>query len=193
LSAYDKSKTLAERAAWDYVSTLGADSTMDLVVINPGLVLGPLLSKEWSLSAQLVIKMMDRSIPAIPDLRIAAIDVRDVATAHVKAMTSAQASGQRFLCCIESHPVRDVAMILSEHFKGRGFKIPTAKLPGFLMPIFALWDKQVRMVLSEIGRPLEVDNTKIRTVLGLDPRDLHEMTVSMADSLIHFGVVTPKR
>ena len=193
LSAYDNSKTQAERAAWEYVASLGADSTMDLVVINPGLVLGPLLSKEWSLSAELVIKLMNRAIPALPDLRIAAIDVRDVATAHVKAMTSAQASGQRFLCCIESHSVRDVAIILSEHFKGQGFKIPTAKLPGFLMPIFALWDKQVRMVLSEIGRPLEVDNTKIRTVLGLAPRDLQEMTVSMADSLIHFGVVTPKR
>jgi nucleoside-diphosphate-sugar epimerase len=193
LSAYDKSKTLAERAAWDYMDSLGSDSTMDLVVINPGLVLGPLLSKQWSLSAELIIKLMNRAIPAIPDLRVAGIDVRDVATAHVRAMTISAASGQRFLCCIESCPVRDVAMILSEHFNGRGFKIPTARLPGFLMPIFAIWDKQVRMVLSEIGQPLEVDTTKIRTVLDLAPRGLQEMSVSMADSLIRYGVVTPRR
>ncbi len=193
LSAYDKSKTLAERAAWEYMDSAASDSTMDLVVINPGLVLGPLLSKEWSLSAELIIKMMNRAVPAIPDLRMVMIDVRDVAAAHLKAMTSAPASGQRFLCCTESHPIRDVAVILSEHLRGQGFKIPTARLPGFLMPIFALWDKQVRLVLSEIGQPLEVDNSRMRTVLQITPRDLREMTVSMADSLLRYGVVTPRQ
>ena len=193
LSAYDKSKTVAERAAWAYMDSAASDSTMDLVVINPGLVLGPLLSNEWSLSAELIIKMMNRAVPAIPDLRMVMVDVRDVAAAHLKAMTNTQASGQRFLCCTESHPIRDVAVILSEHLRGQGFRIPTARLPSFLMPIFALWDKQVRMVLSEIGQPLEVDNSKMRHVLQIAPRDLREMTVSMADSLLRYGVVSPRK
>jgi dihydroflavonol-4-reductase len=193
IGAYEKSKTLAERSAWDFVSSLGAETTMDLVTINPGLVLGPLLTNEWSLSAELVKKMMERAVPAIPDLRVVGIDVRDVAQAHVLAMTVPEASGQRFLCAIESHPVRDIAFILAAHLDGKGFKIPTGKLPSFLLPVIALWDKQVRLILHDVGQPLEINNTKIRTVLGLEPRGLEEMTTSMADSLITYGVVAPKK
>jgi dihydroflavonol-4-reductase len=193
IGAYEKSKTLAERAAWDFMSSLGAGTTMDLVTINPGLVLGPLLTNEWSLSAELVKKMMERAVPAIPDLRVVGIDVRDVARAHVLAMTTPEASGQRFLCAIESHPIRDIALILAAHLKSQGFKIPTGKLPSFLLPVIALWDKQVRLILSDVGKPLEINNTKIKTLLGLQLRGLDVMSTSMADSLIKYGVVTPKK
>lgn len=192
IGAYEKSKTLAERAAWDYMESLGAGSTMDMVVINPGLVLGPLLSKEWSLSGEAVKKIMERAVPAIPDIRLAPVDVRDVAAAHVKAMTVPEASGQRFICAIESHPIREIALILAEHLRGQGFKIPTGKLPSFLLPVVALWNQQVRLILSEVGQSLEIDNTKIKSVLGLKFRDLTEMTVAMADSMIHYGAVSPK-
>lgn len=192
IGAYEKSKTLAERAAWDFMTSLGPDASMDLVTINPGLVLGPLLTEEWSLSAELVKKMMERAVPAIPDIRVVGIDVRDVAKAHVLAMTTPAASGQRFLCAIESHPIRDIALILAEHLKDKGFKIPTGKLPGFLLPIIAIWDKQVRLVLPDVGKPFEINNTKIKTVLGLEPRSLAEMSTSMADSLITYNVVVAK-
>jgi nucleoside-diphosphate-sugar epimerase len=192
IGAYEKSKTLAERAAWDYMDSLANTSAMDLVVINPGLVLGPLLTKEWSLSGEAIKKIMERAVPAIPDIRVAPIDVRDVATAHVLAMTVAEASGQRFICAIESHAFRDIALILAEHLGGRGFKIPTGRLPNFVLPIVALWDKQVRLILSEVGQDLAIDATKIKTVLGLKPRDLREMTEAMADSMIRYGVVSAK-
>jgi dihydroflavonol-4-reductase len=192
IGAYEKSKTLAERAAWDFVASLGTSAPMDLVTINPGLVLGPLLTNEWSLSAELVKKMMERAVPAIPELRVVGIDVRDVAKAHMLAMTTPEASGQRFLCAIESHPIRDIALILAAHLAGKGFKIPTGKLPSFLLPVIALWDKQVRLILPEVGKPLEINNTKIKMVLGLEPRSLDEMSISMADSLIKYGVVTAK-
>lgn len=192
IGAYEKSKTLAERAAWDFMASLGSESAMDLVTINPGLVLGPLLTDEWSLSAELVKKMMERAVPAIPDLRVVGIDVRDVAKAHVLAMTTPEASGQRFLCTIESHPIRDIALILAAHLDSKGFKIPTGKLPSFLLPVIAIWDKQVRLILPDVGKPLEVDNTKLKTVLGLNPRGLDDMSTSMADSLIKYGVVTAK-
>jgi nucleoside-diphosphate-sugar epimerase len=193
VGAYEKSKTLAERAAWNFMDSLGPEATMDLAVINPGLVLGPLLCSEWSLSAEAVKKIMERAVPAIPDLRVATIDVRDVAAAHLTAMTTPEASGQRFLCAIESHPLRDIALILAEHLEGQGFKIPTRRLPSFLLPIVALWNKQVRLILSDVGQPLEINTTKIQSVLSLKPRDLHDMTVAMADSLLHYGVVTPKK
>jgi dihydroflavonol-4-reductase len=192
-AAYEKSKTLAERAAWDFMASLPSASTMDLAVICPGIVLGPLLTNEWSLSAEAVKKLMERSVPAIPDLRIAPIDVRDVAWSHVRAMTTPQASGQRLLCSIESHSVREMALILAEHLAPMGFKIPTGRLPSFVVPIIALWDKQVRLILPDVGQPLRIDNTKIKRVLALEPRDLHEMTVSMADSMINYGVVAAKK
>jgi nucleoside-diphosphate-sugar epimerase len=193
IGAYEKSKTLAERAAWDYMDSLAERATMDLVVINPGLVLGPLLTKEWSFSAEAVKKIMQRDVPAIPNFRIAPVDVRDVASAHVRSMTTPDASGQRFICAISSHAFRDIALILSAHLQGQGFKIPTGKLPSFLLPIFAIWDKQVRVILSEVDQGLEIDNTKITTQLGMQFRDLKEMTETMADSMIRFGVVSPKK
>ncbi len=192
IGAYEKSKTLAERAAWNYMDSLASTLAMDLVVINPGLVLGPLLGKEWSLSGEAIKKIMERAVPAIPDIRVAPVDVRDVATAHVRAMTVADASGQRFICAIESHPLRDIALILAEHLAGQGFKIPTGRLPNFVLPIIALWDKQVRLILSEVGQDLAIDPTKIKTVLGLEPRGLQEMTVAMADSMIRYGVVSAR-
>lgn len=192
IGAYEKSKTLAERAAWDYMDSLGNTSAMDLVVINPGLVLGPLLTKEWSLSGEAIKKIMERAVPAIPDIRVAPVDVRDVATAHVLAMTVAEASGQRFICAIESHAFRDIALILAEHLGSQGFKIPTGRLPNFVLPIVALWDKQVRLILPEVGQDLAIDSTKIKAVLGLKPRDLREMTEAMADSMIRYGVVSAK-
>jgi dihydroflavonol-4-reductase len=108
-------------------------------------------------------------------------------------MTVPDASGQRFICAIPSHAFRDIALILSDHLQGQGFKIPTAKLPSFLLPIIAIWDKQVRIILPEVDQGLEIDNTKITSQLDMQFRDLKEMTEAMADSMIRYGVVSPKK
>jgi dihydroflavonol-4-reductase len=189
---YEKSKTLAERAAWDFMASLPS-GTMDVAVICPGIVLGPLLTNEWSLSAEAIKKLIDRAVPAVPDIRIAPIDVRDVATSQVRAMTAPEASGQRLICSIESHDFRELALILADHLAPQGFKIPTGRLPNFVVPVIAIWDKQARLILPDVGQPLEIDNSKIKRVLGLAPRDLREMTVSMADSMIRYGVVSAKK
>ncbi len=193
IGAYERSKTIAERAAWAFMDSLAPQSRMELVVINPGLVLGPLLSREWSTSGELVKKLLERDVPAVPDFEFAMVDVRDVAAAHLAAMVTPEASGQRFICCIESHAMREVAQILADEFGAKGFKVPTGRLPNFLLRIVAIWDKQARLLLPEIGQSVNLDNSKIRRVLGLAPRDLHEMTVSMANSMIQYGVVTPRR
>lgn len=193
IGAYAKSKTIAERAAWQFIESLGPDATMDLVVINPGLVLGPLLAKQSSTSAQLVKRLLEHSVPAIPDVRLATVDVRDVAAAHVAAMTAPEASGERFICAGVNARMRDVALILADRYSNQGFRVPTRQVPKFVLRVAALWDRQARLLLPEVGHPVDFDSDKIRRALGFSPRDLREMTISMADSMIHFGVVTPPR
>jgi nucleoside-diphosphate-sugar epimerase len=193
IGAYEQSKTIAERTAWEFMASLGAPNAMDLVTINPGLVLGPLLCGQWGTSAELVKKILERAIPAIPDARFPMVDVRDVAAAHLAAMVSPEASGQRFICCIESHAIREVALILKEEFGPRGFKVPTRRLARPVLRIVALWDQQARLLMADVGRPADLDSSKIRRVLGIEFRGLREMTVSMADSMIRYGVVKAKK
>jgi dihydroflavonol-4-reductase len=193
IGSYEKSKTIAERAAWEYVSTLGGTSPMQLAVINPGLVLGPLLSPDWGTSGELVKRIMERDVPAIPDINFATVDVRDVASAHLAAMTTPEAAGERFICAIENHSMMDVARVLHDHLSSRGFKIPTRRLPSFVLRVMALWDGSVRLALNDLGTVQDLDNTKIRRVLQWSPRGLSEMTIAMADSMIEYGVVKPPR
>jgi nucleoside-diphosphate-sugar epimerase len=108
-------------------------------------------------------------------------------------MVSPEASGQRFICCIESHAIREVALILKEEFGPRGFKVPTRRLARPVLRIVALWDQQARLLMADVGRPADLDSSKIRRVLGIEFRGLREMTVSMADSMIRYGVVKAKK
>jgi dihydroflavonol-4-reductase len=191
LGAYDKSKTIAERAAWNFIEALGADATMELVVINPGLVLGPLLSPDWGTSGELVKRIIEHDVPAIPDISLAMVDVRDVASAHVRALTMPEAAGQRFICAEANHSMMEVALILKRHLGPMGYKIPTKRLPSIAIRIMALFDSTVRLAMNDLGTQQNVKNERIRTVLQWSPRNLDEMTTSMADSMIRYGVVKP--
>ena len=193
IGAYEVSKTLAERVAWDFIDELGHGASTSLAVINPGLVLGPLLSSDWGTSGEAVKKLIDRDFPAIPDINYACVDVRDVATAHLAAMTSPAAGGQRFICAEADHSLREIARILETHLAPKGFEIPTRNLPSAALRMVALWDKTARLALNDLGVHQHVDTSRIRTVLGWQPRGLEEMVVSMADSMIAHGIVAPKR
>ncbi|MGL5826221.1 MAG: SDR family oxidoreductase, partial [Nocardioides sp.] len=193
IGAYAKSKTIAERAAWDYVNEISGAVRTELVTINPGFVMGPLLSEDWGTSGELIKKIVDRDVPAIPDINYAVVDVRDVAAAHVAAMTVPGAAGQRFICAIENHSMREIAQILDEHLSPQGFRIPTGKLPALAMRIVALWDRTARLGLSSLGVRQDLDSSKARSMLDWQPRDLKEMTIAMADSMIEYGVVEAPR
>ena len=120
LGAYEKSKTLAERAAWDFIASDDAKG-MELAVINPGAVLGPVLNENLGTSAELVRRLLLRQLPACPRIGFSMVDVRDVASAHIAAMSVPEAAGKRF-CCTESHAwIRDIALILDKHFADRGY------------------------------------------------------------------------
>jgi nucleoside-diphosphate-sugar epimerase len=180
IGPYEKSKTIAEKAAWEFA----ASHDLELATINPGLVLGPILGADLNTSSEAVAKLMNREFPACPDLHFAMVDVRDVATAHLAAMTTPEAAGERFLCAIADHSLREVAAILDRHFAPKGYRIPTGNMPGFAMKLVALFDKTARLALNDLGRPQSIDNSKIRRVLRWKPRGLEEMVLANAESLI---------
>lgn len=133
---------------------------------------------------------MRRDIPACPDMRWAPVDVRDVDAAHIAAMKIPEAAGQRFICAIETASMCEMANILDEHLRDRGFRIPTRKLPNLIVRLVAIFDRTARLGLNDLGRSRVLSNARIRRVLGWEPRSLREMVVAMADSLIEYGVVS---
>ena len=192
IGTYERSKTLAERAAWEFMATPAAGS-LELTTINPGLVLGPMIGNELSTSNQSVKKLMDRDFPACPDLTYAFVDVRDVAAAHLAAMTAPDAAGQRFICALDSHSLRDVAACLAREYNPQGYRVPTGKLPGWALQLAAKFDSVAAMAVNDLGNPQHVDNGKVVALLGRPLRDLETMTLAMAASLEQFGHVSPKR
>jgi nucleoside-diphosphate-sugar epimerase len=189
IGAYEKSKTLAERAAWDFVNSLKGDDKLELAVINPGMVLGPILDNHYSLSGEAVRKLMRREYPGCPKLNFHTVDVRDVATAHIAAMTTPEANGKRFCCSAENAWMKEIAEILNDHFSNQGYKIPTRELPNFLIRLVGLFDKTVRLVVGNLGIRFEISNQCTKKVLDWNPRSLEEMVVAMGKSMIEHGVV----
>jgi nucleoside-diphosphate-sugar epimerase len=187
--AYQKSKTLAERAAWDFVNGLPADRRFELAVINPGFVLGPLLNADPGTSGELIRKLMVREMPACPEIGFAPVDVRDVALAHRLAMESPAAPGNRFICAGDHLWVRDMAKILAAEFNPRGYRVPTGHLPYWLMWIIARFDKAVRLALEYVGRKELVSSAKAQRELGWRMRPIRETVVDTARTMIEQGVV----
>lgn len=186
---YPKSKTIAERAAWDYMAGLGDDSALELAVINPGMVYGPILEADYGTSGEVVRKLMRRDMPGLPKLGWGSVDVRDVAAAHVKAMVVPAAAGQRFCCVSEPVWMTDVARVLNKNFAARGYKAPTRVMPNFLVRLVGLFDKPVRLILYELDNLAEIDNSRIKQVLDWEPRGMEEMVTAMGESMIAHKVV----
>ena len=192
IGAYERSKTLAEQAAWAYMDTDEARS-MELATINPGLVLGPMYGDAMSTSNEMVKKLLDRAIPACPDLTYCMVDVRDVAAAHLAAMNSTDAAGQRYICAIDSVSMREVAALLAKEYDPKGYRVPTGNLPGWALKLVATFDKTAALALGDLNNPQRVDNAKVATLLGRPLRGMEEMVLAMAASLEQYGRVQPKR
>ena len=192
IGAYEQSKTIAERAAWAFMDDEAGDR-MELATVNPGLVLGPMYGSASSTSNEAVAKLMNRDFPACPDFTYSMVDVRDVASAHVAAMTAPSAAGQRFICGLDSRSLRDVAAILAREYGPKGYRIPTGNLPNFVVRIVAKFDRTAALALNDLDNPQRVDPSKVTGLLGRPLRNLDETTVAMAESLIAYGrVKTPR-
>jgi dihydroflavonol-4-reductase len=124
-------------------------------------------------------------VPASAPLNFPVVDVRDVAAAHITAMTVPQAAGKRFLCASESASMRQIAAILHQQYPER--RVPLGELPKWLAWLFSYVDPTLRTVRDEIGKTMRFDNTRIKQTLQWQPRSLPDMVLSMAVTLIAHG------
>ncbi len=128
INAYSKSKTLAERAAWDFVNAMPEGEKIELTVVNPSFVIGPTLVKTDFASGKVINMFMLNNLPAgIPMIHMPTIDVRDIATLHVKCLSSDEAQGKRFIGCNEILWMREIAAKLRAEYGDKGYDIPTAE------------------------------------------------------------------
>lgn len=178
MGAYEKSKTVAERAAWDFVKALPAERRLELVCINPGYVLGPSLLGVDNTSNEIVGKLLRREVPGVPRLSFPLVDVRDVAHAHVLAMTNEKAAGERFLLESDTVWMKEIADVLA----AAGYRVPTRVLPNFLVRVVALFDPTVRLVVDELGKPALVSHEKAKALLGWSGRAMKEMVLDTAEA-----------
>lgn len=188
LTAYTKSKTLAERAAWDFIAREGG--ALELAVVNPVAVCGPVLGKDFATSILIVQRMMDGSMPGFPRMSFGIVDVRDVADLHLKAMTHAAAKGQRFLAVAGDFvSLGEIARILKERMGTAAKKVPTRELPDWLVRMLAIFNPDVRQILPELGKEKNATSAKAQSMLGWKPRPVAEAVVATAQSLVELGLV----
>lgn len=188
---YQKSKTLSERAAWDFVAREGRG--LELSAINPVAVLGPVLGRDYSHSIRLIKNMMDGQ-PGCPKINSGFVDVRDVADLHLRAMTHDAAKGERFLAIAgESMWLADVAKLLKERMGTAAAKVSTRVLPNWLVRLGALKDPALRGAVPLLGLNMNASGEKARSRLGWTPRPREEAIVATAESLVRFGLLHDSR
>ena len=183
--AYTKSKTLAEKAAWHFVATEAPD--MALTTINPVLVAGAPLDKNFGASVSVVERILNAKDPLLPDLSFSIVDVKDVAAMHVKAIKIEAAKGQRFIASGGSRTFIQIAKTLKSAFPKR--KITTAQAPSFVIRFLALFDGEIRAVLPTLGKHIPVNSSKAQRVLGIDFISPEASLIETANYLIDNGFV----
>ena len=188
VTAYVKSKTLSERAAWDFIAREGR--ALELSVVNPVAVFGPVLGPDYSTSVLLIQRLMSGSVPGSPRLSFGVVDVRDVADLHIRAMTHPAAKGQRFLGVAGDFMlIHDIAKVLRHRMGEAGKKVPTRQLPNWLVRVAALRDPVVKQILPELGKLKNGTNAKAKRVLGWSPRSSEEAIISAAESLLDLNLL----
>ena len=188
LSAYNKSKVLAERAAWDFIEREGGN--LELSVINPMGIFGPSLSPVLSSGFGLLQKVMDGTMKAIPNIRLGIVDVRDVADLHIRAMTNPEANGQRFLALAGgTMSLLEISVFLKSKMPEAAKNASVKPLPDWLIRFSALFSKQAKSIRPLIGIYRNASNEKARKVLRWHPRSNEEAIFASAESLVKWGAL----
>lgn len=180
---YAKSKTLAERAAWDFVRDSGG--ALDLTCINPSLVVGPPLDLDYGTSIQVIERILRAKDPMLPNVGFGAVDVRDVATAHVRALDVADSVGQRVLMNDRWMWFVDMANAVKAVVPDR--KIVTRVAPDFVIRMIGLIDPSVATIKHDLGKRYEISNARAASLLGIAFRDARESVGESARWLIANG------
>jgi nucleoside-diphosphate-sugar epimerase len=188
ITAYAKSKTIAERAAWDFIKTEG--NGLELAVVNPVGVFGPVLGADYSTSIQMVKRLMDGTVPACPKLTFGVVVVRDVADLHIRAMTNPAANGERFLAVAgDFMSMLQMALALKKNLGEEAKRVPTKELPNWILKIIALFDPAVKLLVPELGKNKNGSNEKAKTLLGWKPRSSEEAITATAQSLVNLRLL----
>lgn len=186
LSPYVRSKTIAERAAWELMDEAGA--TERLATVNPGAILGPMLHRDGSYSLEAVERLL-KGTPGIPRIGFSFVDVRDVADLHVRAMLAPEAAGERFIAVAEFLWLAEVATVLRRELGEDARKVPSRKVPDLLVRGMALFDPGIRSIVNQLGKKLTYSNEKARTRLDWSPRPVEQTIAETGRSMADLGVV----
>jgi dihydroflavonol-4-reductase len=189
LSAYVQSKTIAERAARDWVARDGG--SLEFCAICPSVVLGPVWSGDYSSSLVIVKKLLDGSLRACPDIGFGVVDVRDVADLHVRALTAPGMAGERFIASGRFLKMREIADILRAELGDQARKVTTRNMPDWLVRTTALFNPLARAAAGELGSIRHQDASHARAVLGWATRAEAQSIADAARSLIELGIVKP--
>ena len=189
LAAYPKSKTIAERAAWDFVDREGGG--LELAVINPVGIFGPLLGPDLSASILLVKSMLEGKLPALPRLMFGVVDVRDVADLHLRAMTHPAAANERFIATAgDLMTMQEIALALRERLGPAAARVSTRVLPDWVVRLVAVFSAAARQAATpELGRSKTATSAKAQAMLGWEPRSAADALAATAESLIRLGLV----
>jgi len=185
---YTKSKTLAERAAWEFINREGAG--LELAVVNPVGVFGPVLGPDYATSIMLVEKMMNGALPGVPRMCFGVVDVRDVADLHLRAMTNPAAKGERFLAVAGDFMwLTEIARVLKDRMGDRARRVTARQLPDWLVRLARFKDPAVKQIIPELGKWKNATSEKAQRILGWTPRSREESVVATAESLVKLGLV----
>jgi len=185
---YVKSKTLAEHEAWNFMGR--ERGGLELAVVNPVGVFGPVLGPDLSTSILLVQRLMDGAIPGCPKLTFGVVDVRDVADLHIRAMTHPEAKGDRFLAVAgDFMSIRDIALVLKSRMGQAAKRVPTVQIPNWVVRLVAMRDAAAKLIVPELGKKKNGSNEHARNLLGWEPRSREDAIVATAESLVQLGLV----
>ena len=187
MTAYNKSKVLAERAAWDFMEK--EEGEMELAVINPVFILGPSLGPDFSSSFHILEMLLNGAMKAMPNINFNIIDVRDVADLHIRAMTTPGAKGQRFIGMAGgAMSLPQIAGLLKKKMPAVSQKVSTRVLPNWVVRIAALFNTQAKTAAAVLGVNRNVSNEKAKKILGWKPIATNEEAIiASVESMIKFG------
>ena len=182
---YIRSKTIAEKAAWNFMEREGAG--MEMVSILPGAMLGPVLEEDFGTSANIVIKILDGKMPAMPKIAFEIVDVRSVAQLLVDVIEKEHAAGNRFMASSGHMTMKQLANVLKLNYPAK--KIKSYEMPNFLSRFIALFEPSLKPILLDLGITRKIDASKAKRVLGWKPISKEDAILDCAKSVLNIGII----